>query len=307
MSMSPAAESASPPASLWDRYQPWRRSCEVGFWVVGCISSAVGNSATVMMDIQRAGLADQYPSWGPMVWEWSSNLVLLALVPALLWFTRRFPLHWDNWRQALLLHAAGSVGFSLLHVLGMVAMRHGAYFALGERYDFGHWPTELIYEYLKDARGYVGSVLLIEGYRLLLRRLQGEAHLLDAPDDAPPVEPVERPERFLVRKLGREFLVAAGDIEWAQASGNYVNLHVRGRDYPLRSTIGALVERLDPARFQRVHRSVIVNLDQLAAIEPLDSGEARLHLHDGATLPCSRRYRSELRQRASHDAAAARG
>ena len=75
----------------------------------------------------------------------------------------------------------------------------------------------------------------------MVRRLQGEASLLAAPDDdAPPLEPVERPERFLVRKLGREFLVAAADIEWLQASGNYVNLRVRGRDYPLRSTIAAI-------------------------------------------------------------------
>ena len=137
----------------------------------------------------------------------------------------------------------------------------------------------------------------MEGYRFLVRRLQGEARLLDAPDDASPDAPVERPERFLVRKLGREFLVAANDIEALQASGNYVNLRVRGREYPLRTTISAIEGRLDPARFQRVHRSHIVNLDQVASIEPLDTGDARIHLHDGSTLPCSRRYRADLKDR----------
>ena len=83
-------------------------------------------------------------------------------------------------------------------------------------------------------------VLTIEGYRFLMRRLQGEASLLSAPDEGLPVEPLDRPERFLVRKLGREFLVAANDIEWLQASGNYVNLRVRGHDYPMRSTIGGI-------------------------------------------------------------------
>ena len=116
---------------------------------------------------------------------------------------------------------------------------------------------------------------------------------------APPVEPVDRPERFLVRKLGREFLVAANDIESLQASGNYVNLRVRGRDYPLRSTIAAIESRLDPARFQRVHRSWIVNLEHVAMIEPLDTGDARIHLKDASTLPCSRRYRAALRDRAN--------
>jgi hypothetical protein len=54
-----------------------------------------------------------------------------------------------------------------------------------------------------------------------------------------PAEPLERPERFLMRKLCKEFLVNAREIEWLQASGNYVNLHVLGRDYPLCTTMAA--------------------------------------------------------------------
>jgi DNA-binding LytR/AlgR family response regulator len=129
------------------------------------------------------------------------------------------------------------------------------------------------------------------------RRLQGEAHLLDLPDEGPPLDPVDRPERFLVRKLGREFLIAAADIEWLQASGNYVNLRVRGHDYPLRSTIAGIEGRLDPARFTRIHRSFAVNLNHIVSIEPLDAGDARVHLKDGTVLPCSRRFRDSLRDR----------
>ena len=224
--------------------------------------------------------------------------MILALVPAIAWFTRRFPLHFDTWRRQLPWYLLASVAFSLLHVVGMVALRQAIYALAGESYDFGDWPRQLFYEYVKDSRTFLGAVLVIIGYRFALRRLQGEASLLDAPDDdAPPVEPVDRPERFLVRKLGREFLVPAADIESLQASGNYVNLRVRGREYPLRSTIAAIESRLDPARFQRVHRSHIVNLDHVAMIEPLDTGDARLHLKDGSTLPCSRRYRAALRER----------
>lgn|SRR5574337_107908 len=129
------------------------------------------------------------------------------------------------------------------------------------------------------------------------QRWQGEARLLAEPDGEPPTETIERPERFLVRKLGRDFLLNASEIEWLQASGNYVNLHVRGRDYPLRTTMAAIEERLDPARFVRVHRSYFVNLDYLAQIEPLETGDARLTLRDGATIPCSRRHRTALRER----------
>jgi DNA-binding LytR/AlgR family response regulator len=181
----------------------------------------------------------------------------------------------------------------------MVGLRILAYRTQGADYDFGSWPKELFYEYLKDIRSYAGMVAIIEIYRFVLRRLQGEASLLDVPDDGAPVEPVDRPERFLVRKLGREFLVAAADIEWLQASGNYVNLRVRAHDYPLRSTIAGIESKLDPRRFARIHRSYIVNLDHVASIEPLDTGDARVHLKDGSVLPCSRRQRDALRGRVS--------
>jgi DNA-binding LytR/AlgR family response regulator len=59
--------------------------------------------------------------------------------------------------------------------------------------------------------------------------------------------------------------------------------------------MAALEPRLDPARFVRVHRSYMVNLDRLQEIEPLESGDARLRMRDGQVIPCSRRYRSALR------------
>lgn len=285
------APAARQPAA--ERYLPLRRSFEVGYWVVSfCLSAAV-NSATALMDYQRDGRPIQ--AWEPMVWEWSSALVSLALVPAVIWFTRRYPLHFDTWLRRLAPYLAASVAWSLLHVLGMVALRKLAYAAQGSSYVFGDWPRELFYEYLKDALTVAGMVATIHIYRMLLRRMQGEASLLAEPDAGPPVEPVERPQRFLVRKLNREFLVATEDIEWMQASGNYVNLRVNGRDYPLRSTIAAMESRLDPLRFRRVQRSYIVNLDHIASIEPLDSGDARIHLKDGSAIPCSRRFRDALK------------
>ena len=281
--------------ALFDRYQPWRRVVEVGYWVVAFLFGAIANSVIVLLDVERVNL--DFAPWQPVSWETSSGLVLLALVPAVIAFERRVPLEFGSLRRNLPWHLLASVAFSLLHVLGMVGLRKAVYATMGDSYDFGYWPRELFYEYLKDVRTYAGMLATLYLYRLLLLRLQGEAKLLDAPDEGPPVEPVERPERFLVRKLGKEFLVAADDIEWLQASANYVNLRVRGRDYPLRSTMAALEPRLDPARFVRVHRSYMVNLDCLQEIEPLESGDARLRMRDGSLVPCSRRYRSALRGR----------
>lgn len=76
----------------------------------------------------------------------------------------------------------------------MVALRMAIYASAGESYDAGHWDRQFAYEHPKDVRSLAGMVLLMEAYRFLMRRLQGEASLLAAPDDdAPPVEPIERP------------------------------------------------------------------------------------------------------------------
>ena len=283
----------TPPDNVWDRYQSWRRTVEWGFWIVSYLVGAIASSVTVLMDVRRLHL--DFQGWEPAVWEWSSHLVSLALVPAVLWFTRRFPMHVDTWRRNLPWLALGSVAWSALHVAGMVGLRKLVYAVQGYHYDFSPWLSEFFYEYLKDARHFAGLVVLIELYRLLVRRLQGEASLLAVPDDVPQPEQPERPERFLVRKLGKEFLVAAADVEWLQASGNYVNLRVRGRDYPLRTTMATIEEQLDPARFVRVHRSYIVNLDCVGEIEPTDTGDARIAMRDGTSIPCSRTYRDALR------------
>lgn len=275
------------------RYLPWRRWFEVGFWVVHFLFAAAVNSVIVNLDVSRAQLG--FAVWEPVVWEWSSNLVLLLMVPAVIAFERRFPIHFGTLRRSLPWHIPGAVVFSVVHVVAMVGLRKLAYAAMGGEYNFGPWPRELGYEFLKDSQTYAGILVTVGLYRLLLLRLQGEARLLDVPDEGPPVEPVERPDRFLVRKLGKEFLVAANDIEWLQASGNYVNLRVRGHDYPLRITMAGIEPRLDPARFIRVHRSFMVNLDLVAEIQPQESGDARLVMRDGSRVPCSRRYRPALR------------
>ncbi|RYF42503.1 MAG: LytTR family transcriptional regulator [Comamonadaceae bacterium] len=285
-------------AKTWlERYQPWRRRAEIGFWVLVLAVQMSFNTITTWIDLRTA------PFWQPLVWEVSSNLVIGLLIPLLFAFERRFPLRWDTLRRNLPWHLAGTVAFCAAHLAGMMLLRRIAYAVMETPYVIGSWTAAFGYEYLKDVRSYVLILTAVLSYRLLLLRMQGEARLLDAPEPAvgeqavPSTDaalPLPRPERFLVRKLRREFLVAAADIEWLQAEGNYVGLHVNGHDYLLRSTLGDFLERLDPAKFARVHRSYAVNLDRIAEIEPTDGGDARLKMKGGGVVPCSRRYREAL-------------
>ena len=122
-------DNATPPTAA-DRFLRHRRWFEVGFWVVAVSLSAIGNTITVSMEMTRAGLP--HHPLEPAIWEWSSNLVLLALVPAIVVFTRRFPLHLDTWRRQLPWYVVASAVYSVLHVLAMVAVRKAVYAAAGE-------------------------------------------------------------------------------------------------------------------------------------------------------------------------------
>jgi hypothetical protein len=280
-------------SSTLDRYLQRRRWWEFGLWLSLGFTSGLANSVVATIDLK--GSSRSFEPAEPYIWEFSSVVVWLLLVRGIVWFERLFPIRLDTWRRALPWHLLATAVVSIIHVVGMVVLRQLVYESMGAHYVFGNWLYGLVYEYLKDIRTYALLLGIIYLYRLILLRLQGEARLFTAPDAGLPMEAIDRPERFLIRKVGAEFLVAANDIEWLEASENYVNFHVRGRAYPLRSTMTAIQERLDPERFVRVHRSYIVNLDFLAQIEPLETGDARLLLKDGTRIPCSRRYRSSLR------------
>ncbi|HYD78108.1 LytTR family DNA-binding domain-containing protein [Ramlibacter sp.] len=287
------------------RYRRHERIADVGFWVAVLAAQLVFNTAVSWLDLRRFDPGQ--PLWQPLLWELTSVPVVGALIPAIVWWERRHPLRLDTLPGALGWHLAGAVGFTLLHVLGMVALRWAAYGALGLGYRVADWAGLFGYEFLKDVRSYAAILLAVLGWRFLLLRAQGEARVLDPPEppagtpapladlpaDSPSPAPV-RPERFLVRKLRKEFLVAAADIDWLQAQGNYLGLRVKGHDYLLRSTMADFLQQLDPARFARVHRSWAVNLDRIAEIEPLEAGDARLTMKDGSQVPCSRRFRDAL-------------
>jgi two-component system, LytTR family, response regulator len=101
--------------------------------------------------------------------------------------------------------------------------------------------------------------------------------------------------RVVVRHQGRILLVRVDDIDWIEAASNYVQIHVRGKSFTLRETMGRLEERLDPAEFLRIHRSLIVRIDRIREMEPLLQGDYLIVLADGTRLTSSRSYRQRIR------------
>jgi two-component system LytT family response regulator len=105
-----------------------------------------------------------------------------------------------------------------------------------------------------------------------------------------------RPEpRFVVRSASRMTLVRAAEVEWIAGDGNYARLHSGGRRHLVRETLKSVEARLDPAKFVRVHRSAIVNVDCVATFEPHVHGQYVLTMKDGSRIISSRSHSSKLR------------
>lgn len=105
------------------------------------------------------------------------------------------------------------------------------------------------------------------------------------------------PDRLAVREHGQIVLVPVDEIDWIEAADNYVRLHRGGHYHLLRESLGRLEETLDRRRFARIHRSAMVNLTRVRALEPVPGGEYDVILTDGRRLTLSRGYRDRFQER----------
>ena len=106
----------------------------------------------------------------------------------------------------------------------------------------------------------------------------------------------EYTKRFVVRMGSRIQIVPADDIEWIGAAGDYAELHVRGRGHLLRETMNALQQKLDPAKFIRIHRSRMVRKACMVELRGIDNREYIVKLRDGSEHRSSRTYADPLEE-----------
>jgi two-component system LytT family response regulator len=122
---------------------------------------------------------------------------------------------------------------------------------------------------------------------------KGAAASVAPPAGSTPAAP--RYARMLPIRSGRETLrLDVTTIDWIDAAGDYMCLHADGQTHVLRATMKELEEMLDPAVFQRVHRSTIVNLARVRSLRPHLNGECFLKLQSGQEVKLSRSFRDKV-------------
>ena len=267
-------------------WPPFALICAVGVVV------AVVDATSVIMESQTGGAAiDPRAAW---LFEVSSVLMVVALAPFVGWMMWRVPPRVDltpaGWTRFAGLHLAGAFLFSVVHVVGMAAIRIAGYEVAGHHYDFAYRGDLLLpffYELRKDVLTYaaVAAGYWAWGYW----QAQRAAQALTVPASVPATD-----NRIEIRDGARVRLVDPAEIAWVEAAGNYVEIHVAGFTHLARGTLAGFELRLAPHGFVRVHRSRLVNRARIAVFKPTPSGDLEITLDDGRTVAGSRRYRAAL-------------
>jgi hypothetical protein len=239
---------------------------------------ALVNTFSVLHDVREAGRRLAF--WEPFVWETTSIVVILAVLPIFLTLVRRvWPLD-PPWQRAAAVHAAGLLVFALIHITAMGVLRWAVYAALGGYYAPLSPLGDFLYEFRKDALGYAGFIFLY----VLWRRQRAR----------PAAEPSAEPGSIEVRDGARRHFVPLAEVAWIEAAGNYVELH-RGQTPILhRAPLSEMERQLQGAGFLRIHRSRLVRRDAIVQVESKPSGDYLVRLTDGRELSGSRRYRRPL-------------
>jgi two-component system LytT family response regulator len=103
-------------------------------------------------------------------------------------------------------------------------------------------------------------------------------------------------ERIILRDGEKTTILRLDEIDWIEASGNYVVVHATGRINRTRDTLTGFLARLDPSRFVRVSRSAAVNADRVRELRGVEGGQLDVVLRSGDIVPSSRRYRNHVRE-----------
>jgi two-component system LytT family response regulator len=190
----------------------------------------------------------------------------------------------------------GATGFDVISAVGADRMPAVVFVTAYDKYALRAFDVHALDYLLKPFDR--------ERFEQALRRAQDhlrhgtngdlERRLIELMQDLRPSDP--RVERFVVKAGGRVFFVRASEIDWIEAAGNYVKLHVGTETHLFRETMNALEHRLDPQAFFRIHRSHIVNIERIKELQPWFNGEYVVILHNGVRLTLSRTYRDKLQE-----------
>ena len=191
----------------------------------------------------------------------------------------------------------GATGFEVIDAVGATKMPAVVFVTAYDRYALRAFDVHALDYLLKPFDRERFQQALVRARERLQHQNQGELErrLLELVQDLK--HNPQRIDRFVVKSGGRVYFVRADEIDWVEAAGNYVKLHVGEETHLIRETMTAIESQLDPEVFFRIHRCHIVNIERVRELQPWFNGEYVICLTGGARLTLSRSYRERFQQR----------
>ena len=191
----------------------------------------------------------------------------------------------------------GASGFDVIEAIGAERMPFVVFVTAYDKYAIKAFDVHAVDYLLKPFDRDRFHQALARARQQLEQRSSGELErrLLALVQDLKPAH--QKLERFVIKSGGRVFFVRSEEIDWIEAAGNYVKLHVGTDAHLFRETMNALEARLNPDTFYRIHRSHIVNIERVRELQPWFNGEYVVFLKNGTRLTLSRGYREKLQER----------
>jgi len=183
-------------------------------------------------------------------------------------------------------------GFGVLEALGPGEMPIVVFVTAYDEYAIRAFEVHAVDYLLKpfDRERLARTLRRVERMVTSSRLDRGLRSLLEHVEDRP-VGPRRGGERLVLRDAGRIKILRVNEITRVEAAGNYVEIHAGGKVHLTRSTLKGFHGRLDPGRFVRIGRSLVVNIDRVTELRTLEGGRFRIFLEDGVEVESSRRYR----------------
>lgn len=235
-------------------------------------------------------LATPQNFWEPALWNGTSGIVIVALLPLVRRGAMLFRAGVNRPLTAGAAVIALAFAYSALHIAGMGLLRELAYGLAGWTYRFP-WSHEILYELRKDLFGYLTLAVIFWFAERTVR-----AAPVQAEEVAPKVtgNTPAKPELWL--RDGRvSILIDPCEIVSVTSAGNYVEYELTGRRrHLIRATLQAEDARLAPFGIERVHRSRLLNLKRIVALQWRPSGDFEVRLDTGETVFGSRRFKAAV-------------
>lgn len=260
-------------------------------YALALLTAAALGATSFWIEDTRNGIAQ--PAWCYAVTEGTSIVMLFGLTPALLWLTARLDPARIGWPRTVAGHLAGFALGSAAHIGGMAALRYALFPLFGQSYGFGRpgqLGLQLVYEIRKDAVIYLGLVALLWLVAMARRRAQVIVQQVTVS-----AAPADGRNRLEIRDGAKRIFIDPAEILWAEAAGNYVELHLAHVSHLQRQTLSSLEDQLDALGFVRIHRSRLVNRHRVRGIAGNDSGDFTVTLDDGRQIGGGRRWREALK------------